>query len=68
MAGSSLRNGLPPAGKMDLTAFGVGFGFGDLDLSEVGGNAVITVENHGTITVIGVAQAQIDASDFIFAV
>ena len=52
--------------KIDLSAFSTIHSFEDLDISDVGSNAVITLPGRGQITVDGVATADLDADDFIF--
>ncbi|MEM6372852.1 MAG: calcium-binding protein [Pseudomonadota bacterium] len=52
---------------MDLRAF-AGVGFGDLVITENGGNArVVLAGNAATLTLTGVSAASLSAADFIFA-
>ena len=48
---------------IDLSGFGL-IGFGDLSISEVGGNSVIQIDGDDQINVIGITG--MDGNDFIF--
>ena len=52
--------------KIDLSAFSSIDSFEDLDISDVGGNAVIDLPGSNEIRLDGVATADLDADDFIF--
>src|SRR5262245_45069160 len=51
---------------IDLNGFGLNFTTLQPFLSNVGGNAVITINAATVLTIIGVTSAQLQASDFLF--
>ncbi len=51
---------------IDVSAIGSISGFGDMTITQVGGNVLIDLDGGNDLTLIGVNAADIDASDFIF--
>ena len=51
---------------IDLSAFTSITGFGDLTVTQNGGNTVITIPGGGTITLQGFTSTDLDATDFTF--